>query len=443
VLLQLTDQVIVPMMPEIQKLTGYLVTMADAAVKAMSLVSQALSLFGVSAGGGMSAAGGYGGYAGGQEGGGNAGEGGGLSTAGYNAGVAAGSAYGGAWADGATTAAKKAAARKKVTRASLAATLAGVTLAGSAAQVHAAVARLIAAVTQDERAGVISQPEGSALTLWLEKDGTRLQGLANKRVSILREIAAAQKYAASVATSIRSSDNLQSAAAGGWNGGPQATGQIISNLRLDVGNIRKFAANIARLRKLGLNRDYLAQLIQMGPDAGGQLAQQLADSGLSDIRQINAAESQITQVSGYLGKTAANAMYDSGAMAGKGFLSGLEAQQAAIAKMMQKIAKSMVDTLRKELGIHSPSTVTRDLARMAGAGIPLGLEDSLGSVRASAQRVARAMVPRPGAAGGGYGAGPGAGVLVTFDFKGVPPAVRTWLKKSIRTTGGDPAVMGA
>ena len=442
VLLQLTDQVIVPMMPMIERVTGVLVQMANAALTAISLVSKALSLFGVSTGGGMSLSGYGGGYAGGQEGGGNAGEGGGLSTASYNAGVAAGSAYGGAWADGATTAAKKAAA-KKVSAASLAATLTGVTLTGSAAQVRAAITKLIAAVTQDERAGVISKGEGSALTLWLDKDSARLQGLANKRVSILREIAAAQKYAASVATSIRSTDNLTSAAAGGWNGGPQTNAQIVANLRMDVVNIRKFAQNIAKLQKLGLNKDYLAQLIQMGPDAGGQLAEQLAGSGIGNIKQINQAETQIQQVSGYLGKTAANAMYDSGAMAGKGFLSGLEAQQAAITKLMEKIAKSMIDTLKKELGIHSPSTVARQLAREWPNGLVLGMQDGHSGVVAGASRLARAMVPghAAGGAAGGYGAT--GGVLVTFEFKNVPPAVRTWLKKSIRVNGGDPAVVGA
>jgi hypothetical protein len=449
-LMRLTTAVIVPMMPAVERLTGLVVSLANAAVTAMNLLSHIPGLGGLGGGGGAGMS--LGGYAGGQEGGGNAGEGGSEgASAGYSAGLAAGSAYGGAWADGATTAAKKAAraraAAHKLTPADFALILAGgagAALTGTAAQVRAGVGKLIAAITQDEKAGVLSQSQGSALTLWLDKDSARLQALATRRVSVMREIAAAQKYAASVATNIRQADGLTSAAAGGWNGGPQTTGQIISNLRLDVGNIRKFAQNIARLRKLGLNRDYLAQLIQMGPDAGGQLAEQLANSGLGDIRQINAAESQITQVSGYLGKTAANAMYDSGAMAGKGFLSGLEAQQAAITKMMQKIAKSMIDTLRHELGIHSPSTVTRDLARMTGAGIPLGLDDSLTSVRASARRLAGAMVPRPGIAGGGaHGA---AGGPLQVEWVGGHQADQqflTWIKKNIRIRGGNPAVTGA
>lgn len=444
----LATQVIVPLMPEIARLTGYLVSLANAAAWAISLLSRIPGLGG--GGPGVS----LGGYGGGQEGGGNLGEGGseGMAGSGAAAGAAAGTAYGSAWADGATTAAKaaakkRAASKKPLTAADLALILAGgaqADLTGTAAQVRVGAAKLIAAITQDERAGVISRSQGSELTLWLDKDSARLQALANKRVAIMREIAAAQKYAASVATSIRQADGLQSAAAGGWNGGPQTTGQIISNLRLDVARIRQFAVSINKLRKMGLNRDYLAQLIQMGPDAGGQLAEQLANSGLSDIKQINAAESAIYQASGSLGKAAANAMYDSGAMAGKGFLSGLEAQQAAITKMMQKIADSMIDELKRKLEIHSPSGVARRLAREFPNGLMLGLEDGHAGVTASAQRLARAIIPQHGPGGTGYGAyGHGPLQIEWVGGRGADSEFITFLKKHIRIRGGNPGVIGA
>jgi hypothetical protein len=446
-ILELINKAVAPALPALTNLANALANIASAAANAISWLSRVPGLGHLFSGGsgGFSLAGG-----GMPESGAHGAEGAAASTAGYSAGLAAGSAYGGAWADGATSAAPKAAkaraAAHKLTAADFALILAGgagADLTGTAAQVRAGVARLIKAITQDESAGVLSKSQGSDLTLWLDKDSTRLQGLANKRTSVLREIAAAQKYAASVATNIRNQDDLQSAAAGGWNGGPQTTGQIVANLQLDVANIRKFAHNIEKLRKMGLNRTYLAQLIQMGPDAGGQLAEQLANSGLASIRQINSAESQIVQVSGYLGKTAANAMYDTGVNAGKGFLSGLEAQQSSIEKIMQKIAKSMVDTLKRELGIHSPSSVARALARDGwGGGLVMGLEDSHGRVITASSRLSRAMI-QPGGSGGAAGRGGGGAAVVTFDFRNMPAPVRTWLKKSIRVNGGDPSVIGA
>lgn len=437
VLVRLLDDAVIPLMPQIQNLTNSLAVMADGAVRAFQMVSSVLSLFGVA-------------HRGGAEGtahGGEAGtEGGGMAGEGHAAGAAAGAAYGSAWADGVTggaTAAAKKKAPAKVTAANLAKILAGIDLAGTAAQVKAAITKLIAAVTQDEKAGVITSSQGTALTLWLDADSTRLQGIATRRAKILTEIAQAQKYAASVATSIRQADNLQSAAAGGWNGGPQTTGQIIGNLQADVANIRKFAQNIGKLKKLGINSAYLDQLIQMGPEQGGQLAEQLAGSGLGAIRQINAAESQITQVSGYLGKVSANAMYDTGAMVGKGFLSGLESQQSALEKLMEKLADTMVNTLKHKLDMHSPSRVARSLTRDGwGGGLILGLEDSHAGVMTASARLARAMVPQHGAAGTGYGAN-GNVVRIEIDFKNASREIRTWAKKSIRITGGDVTVLGA
>jgi hypothetical protein len=413
--------------------------MADGAVRAFQMVSSVLSLFGVARRGGA-------------EGGGHGGEGAdsGAHNTGEAAGTAAGAGYGSAWAAGATgaatSAAKKAAARLPANLALILAGGAQAGLTGTAAQVRAAIAKLIGAVNQDEKAGVITQGQGSTLTLWLDADSTRLQSIATRRARIMSEIAAAQKYAATVAGNIRQADNLQSAAAGGWNGGPQTTGQIISNLRLDVGNIKRFAASITKLKKLGLNGAYLSQLISMGPDAGGQLAEQLANSGLADIRQINAAETAINQASGYLGKTAANSLYDSGVNAGKGFLSGLESQQAQLEKLMAKLADTLVGTLKKKLEIHSPSGVARRLAREWPNGLMLGLDDGHAGVTASAQRLARAFAPQHGAGAAGHGAyGSGYGPL-QIEWVGGHQADQqflTWIKKNIRIRGGNPAVTGA
>lgn len=439
VLVQLADKVIVPLMPQIVQLTGYLVDLANAALKAMSLVSSVLSLFGVGGGGGaVQGLGGWSASASLPQ----------ISLAGFSAGSAAGAAYGGAWGAGVlASSVKNAQNSTRPLPANLAAILASgvqANLAGTAAQVASAISQLVGAVNTDIGAKVISAGQGSALVTWLEGDGRRLELIADKRARILAEIAAGQKYAASVASTIRGQDDLQTASAGGWNGGPQTNAQIVGNLQIDVQKIRLFAQNIRKLSKMGLNRTYLAQLIQMGPDAGGQLAEQLAGGGELDIKQINSAESQIVQVSGYLGKTAANAMYDSGTQAGKGFLSGLEAQQSALEKMMERLAKSMIDTWKKELGIHSPSSVARQLAREWPNGLILGLEDGHSGVMTAASRMARAMIPQQrGMAGyGGYGASGGYLQVEWVGGQGDQQFL-TWLKKNIRIRGGKPEVVGA
>lgn len=445
-LVKLANDALIPLMPLIQQATGLLVSMMNVAVQAANAVNSVLSLFGLG-GGGISAAQGLGGWTDPAAGG--------LSIPGLPTpaqGYSAGAAVGGAWGDGVLAgtvkAASKTAAAAKKTPADLALILASGTqadLTGTAAQVRAAVARLVGAVTTDEGAGVISQSKGSALSMWLEADSSKLQSLATKRASILSTIAAAQKYASGIASSIRSSDDLTSASAGGWNGGPQTNGQIVANLQMDVQQINKFSQNIKKLGQMGLNKTYLSQLIAMGPQAGGQLAQQLAGSGLGEIHQINAAESSIVSSSAYLAKTAANEMYDTGVNAGHGFLSGLESQQAALENMMKKLAASMVNTIKKELGIHSPSTVGREVGRNFADSHGLGMLDGLGGIETKARQLGRAMSSGASSVmGGGYGSGGGGGVpKIQVEFVGnANDPLWALFKRNIRVTGGNVLVLG-
>ena len=228
------------------------------------------------------------------------------------------------------------------------------------------------------RGGLISRSEASGLAKWVKADNVRLNTLAKERSKIAGEIAAAKAFASSTASAAESAYSLTAAA--GTGTAPASVKSIISSLQGDVGKIRRFAANIKKLAKEGLNKAYLGQIIAMGPDQGGALAAELAAAGLGDIRQINAAEAGITAASNGLGYAAANVMYDSGKQAGKGFLSGLKAQQAAIEKVMAEIAAAMVKRLRKDLGISSPSKVFFLHGQAIAQGLALGIASGVGQV---------------------------------------------------------------
>jgi phage-related protein len=238
--------------------------------------------------------------------------------------------------------------------------------------------------------GLISVSEASGLAKWVKADNARLTTLANERSKIANQIAAAKAYATSTAQSAESTYSL--AAAAGTGTTPASVTSIISTLHADVGKIRKFATDIKKLAKEGLSKSYLSQLIAMGPDQGAPLAAELVSAGISQIHQINQAESQITSASNGLGYAAANAMYDSGKQAGKGFLSGLKAQEASINGIMQKIAKNMVTTLRKELGISSPSRVMMQHGMMVAEGLAQGMESGTARVAQAASRLSSAAV---------------------------------------------------
>lgn len=378
----------------------------------------------------------------------------------YSAAVSSATAAGyGNWASGITdlasssgssgSAAVAAAAKKKSGEmaqlgqqltGSFAASLAGTK---SAAAVKSGVDKLLGDVKTAWQDGVISLSRDESLTRWLDGQSVQLQALAARQGKVESEIATARKFAASTASSVYSNYDLASVAGSGTStlGIPALKGALSA----DLTQIRRFSANIAKLQKMGLNKGYLGQLISMGPVNGGELANELASSSIADIKSINSAEYAISKASGQLGKTAANEMYDSGKQAGKGFLSGLEAQESAINKVMQKLAKSMVTTIRRELGIHSPSTVGHDIGSNFGTSVGAGVEAQVERAAQSSRRLSQALAHGAAAAHPAAGGGTAAAQQPGFTIRivGGDKEFRTWLKKSIRVTGGNVTVVGA
>jgi TP901 family phage tail tape measure protein len=297
-------------------------------------------------------------------------------------------------------------------------------LEDTASEVSAAAKKLAGYVKDAFDAGDISSRTDSSLTAFISKDNTRLQALANQRGDILATIKAAEAYAASTTTATEGDYSLTDAAGSGGAGTATAA-TILATLKIDVSQIQQFKANIAKLAKMGLNKGYIDQLIQAGPVSGGPVAAELAAGSWAQISQINTASSAISAASTSLGQTAADAMYDSGKDAGKGFLAGLEGQQAAITAMMTKIADSMVATIRKELKISSPSQVMREHGQAVAQGLAMGIADGTAGAEAAAKRLAGAVSAgvssgASGVSGGGTVINLRADITVPGGFIGSP-----------------------
>lgn len=275
--------------------------------------------------------------------------------------------------------------------------------ASSASAAKTAVNKLISYVQQAFTAGDITSSKASAMTTWLEADNTRLQNLAAQRQAIAKEITVAGQYANTTSTNTQQWAGLSNVASSLGTGSVVYSGNLLAGMQANLTSIRQFGVAIKQLAKMGLRKDLLNQIIQMGPAQGLQVAQALVDGPMSVVAQMNTTQAQIVSGSAQLGLTAANAMYDSGTQAGKGFLSGLEAQQKQITAMMDKIAQSMVDTIRKALKISSPSQVMAEHGRMIAAGLQVGMEDGAAGVRGAAKVLAAAALPAGTGTGGAAG----------------------------------------
>ena len=191
---------------------------------------------------------------------------------------------------------------------------------------------------------------------------------------------------------------------------------ILSSLTYDVGQTRQFYTTLESLHRLGLNGALLMQLAQAGPSALPQ-AQSLLSGGASIIRSINAEYGQLNRYANAVGAVSAQSMYGAGVSAAQGLVNGLLSQEKSLTSAMERLGQTIENTLKKQLGIHSPSRVMHELGVHTGQGYINGVRSTLGGVGAAGGDLATAVT---GAAAGGNG---GAGGVYVEMHNHFPPGL--------------------
>lgn len=179
------------------------------------------------------------------------------------------------------------------------------------------------------------------------------------------------------------------------------TGQMRDRLRA----AQAFEADLETLRKRGLDDTLLEDFVRQGVDSAGEIARALAAGGKDAVAEANRLQAQLERLAKSSGKKWSSEFYDAGVDAAEGIVAGLEKSEKKLRKQFEKLAKSMVGTVKKELGIKSPSTVfEHDVGDMVVAGLNKSLLEAAG-VEAAAAKLAAAAVPAPPAMGGFGGVG--------------------------------------
>ena len=215
-----------------------------------------------------------------------------------------------------------------------------------------------------------------------------LQRLAGQRDALTAKIAQANAFATETTTNASSFAALTSLPNSGLPFGAEG---ILSGLQVRLGQLNAFSANLATLGKRGLSKDFLGQLISAGPDQGAPYAAALVKATDAQLKSINATQLQIGKAATAYGQSAADVMYDAGAMSGKGYLAGLKAQEKDIVKAMADLAKKIQKTIKVELKIKSPSQVLAALGRFTGLGFARGVRDTIPQAAAAAASMARVV----------------------------------------------------
>lgn len=168
-----------------------------------------------------------------------------------------------------------------------------------------------------------------------------------------------------------------------------ATTSVVSftaELKNQIRDTKAFATQIQKLRKMGLNDSLYEQLLSAGTDAL-PFVNQLVTQGKAGVKSLDGLSSQLSNASKSLASTASRNLYQAAVNSAAGLVKGLENQQAAIQKQMNKIADGMVNAIKKKLKIHSPSQVFEEIGRYANQGLANGLDKFSDVVSNSSENV--------------------------------------------------------
>jgi tape measure domain-containing protein len=253
-------------------------------------------------------------------------------------------------------------------------------------------------VTKAFRAGGISKARASSLQKYISKENRKLMTLAKDREKVAAKLKSAQtkladlqKAKSDMASSVSSKAREFGAFTNAFStddGADNSPSAILSRLRGRLNAIVKFRQNLATLHKRGFGNGIINEIAQAGPEQGGPMAAALLNSSGADVKAINSVYAQIGKQSDALGAKVAGDYYNSGIHAAQGLVNGLKSKESALTKAIENLAKKMVKTLRKELGIHSPSRVFRTQGVWVGRGLALGVDDTAEDVQAAVNRLA-------------------------------------------------------
>lgn len=246
-------------------------------------------------------------------------------------------------------------------------------------------------VTKAYNAKAISKRKANSLHLYIAKQNARLTKLSKDREKVAAAITAAnvkltdlKKAKADMASSVAGKASDFGAFMGALDTGEYAdnsANSVIGRLKEKLKAITGFRVNLATLAKRGLGSGIISEIANAGPEEGGQMAQALLNAGGSQIKDLNSTYASIGTQSKALGDSVAGNYYDAGIHATEGLIKGLKAKQGSLTKAIENISKTMVKTLKKALGIKSPSRVFMGLGRFTAAGYTNGIRNGQGDVQ--------------------------------------------------------------
>ncbi|EAE8883099.1 tail tape measure protein [Listeria monocytogenes] len=247
--------------------------------------------------------------------------------------------------------------------------------------------------SKNKSAGQLKQAKAlNSIEGYIAQQTNKLAATAKKRDKVLAQLKAAntkmadltkqsKEYAASITEKMQSYGSIS-------NVDPENPQSIQQEMQKRLKEIKAFQANVEKLRKKGVSKDIVSDILDAGVENGSSYAQALAKSDAKTIKAINSTQNQINSASKSMGNTAANAMYSAGINAAKGLINGLNSQKKQLENTAKSIANTITNSVKKALRIHSPSRVAVELGKFFTSGLGNGvLDGAKGAVQSTNKMV--------------------------------------------------------
>ncbi|PKE33944.1 hypothetical protein [Macrococcoides caseolyticum] len=236
----------------------------------------------------------------------------------------------------------------------------------------------------------------------LSKSTNQLLSIANKREKVADKLKGAQdnlkqvlkdrqNFKDGIIDSTRSFGSISNSKVSTQQG-------LVADMRARLKAVNDYAKNINALKKKGVHKNIIADLLSAGVEGGAGQAKILANASKNTIKQINTVQKQIMSVTSSLAERQAKDFYTVGLNTAKGIVQGLQKQDKALQKAAERIANTITNTVKKKLGIHSPSRVFKALGIYTMQGFIGGIDklrtQSINKMANLSERVSEAFTPR-------------------------------------------------
>jgi hypothetical protein len=214
--------------------------------------------------------------------------------------------------------------------------------------------------------GLILSGAASALREYAASERKTLQAIAKQRDVLAGKIDVARTITAGVTgllsitnlleTSSRSVTETVRSIVGGIDVAVTKTfdvvesGGLVDNFQKLVDKTKAFAKNLVALKKLGLNKQLFAQLVQAGADAGGATAEAIVAGGSDTISALNGLYNELALSASDIAANATDTLYEVGQqVVSNGFIEGLLSQDSELQRAAQTLADAFASTFTTQL----------------------------------------------------------------------------------------------